>query len=110
MSIRVKRLVKARIGKEKFRMRVRATNNHTYAYLVSPEGHTLTEISTMSEAISKKVKHGANKDAAKVVGKAMGDYIKKKKITNIAFDRSGRLYHGRVAAIADGAREVVKVF
>ena len=109
MSIRVKRLVKAKIGK-KYRVAVRVSNNHTYAMLVSPEGQTLAEVSTRSSAISSKLKHCGNIEAAKVVGRAMGDIIKKKKITDIAFDRSGKTYHGRVAGIAEGAREVVQVF
>jgi large subunit ribosomal protein L18 len=44
-------------------------------------------------------------EAAKLVGKAMGEEIKKRKIERVVFDRNGYLYHGRVKAVADGARE-----
>ena len=104
MSIRVKRLVRARIG-YKYRVTVRTSNNHTYAMLVDPEGRTLAEVSTRTAKIKSKIKHGGNIAAAKIVGQEIGQLIKHLKITDVAFDRSGRLYHGRVAAIADGARE-----
>ncbi len=104
MSVRVKRLVKARIG-YKHRITVRVSNNNTYAMLVDPDGRTLTEVSTLTPKVKAKIKHGANIDAARIVGQEIGAMVKALKLTDIAFDRSGQLYHGRVAAIADGARE-----
>ena len=104
MSTRVKRLVRARIG-HKHRVTIRISHNHTYAMLVDPTGRTLAEVSTRTPKIKSQVKHGGNIAAARIVGKEMGELIKHLKLTSVAFDRSGRLYHGRVAAIADGARE-----
>ena len=75
--------------------------------LLSPQGIVITGMSTLTPELRKKSPNGGNIAAAKLVGLAFAKAIKalKIKIDRIAFDRSGYKYHGRVAAIADGARE-----
>jgi len=67
---------------------------------------TLVAVSSLSKSLKEEIKKSKGKiEAAKIVGKAMGVEAKKRKITNVVFDRNGYLYHGRVKAVADGARE-----
>ena len=60
---------------------------------------------TLASASSLKIKNGGNIEGAKEVGKMIAEACKKAKITKVVFDRSGYLYHGRIAALADSARE-----
>lgn len=68
-------------------------------------GKTLCAASSRSKDLAASIKGGGNKAAAKQVGKALAEAAIKKGITQVVFDRSGYRYHGRVAALADGARE-----
>ncbi len=68
-------------------------------------GTTLVAASTLDEAIKGKIAHGGNKDAAKEVGKLIGQKAIEKGIKQVVFDRGGYLYHGRVKELAEGARE-----
>jgi large subunit ribosomal protein L18 len=71
--------------------------------LISPTGDkVITTISTIKKSNKSKVN---NIESAKDVGTKMASYIKKEKITNVAFDRSGYRYHGRVKAVAEALRE-----
>ncbi|NOX97840.1 MAG: 50S ribosomal protein L18 [Nitrospirae bacterium] len=77
-----------------------------YAQLVNDEtGKTILTVSSLSPELRKKLKYGGNVEAAKLVGKALAEKCKGKGIEQIVFDRSGYLYHGRVKALAEGARE-----
>jgi large subunit ribosomal protein L18 len=80
--------------------------NHVYAQAIDDvAGTTLAHVSTLSKDI-KGFADDANKtDAAKKVGQAMAQALKAKGVDTIVFDRNGYLYHGRVKALADGARE-----
>ena len=83
------------------RLRVSRSLKHIYAQLIDDtQGRTLAEASSVSLKID-----GHNVDAAKKVGKALADRAKEKNIEAVRFDRGGYRYHGRVKALADGARE-----
>ena len=90
---------------ERPRLRVTRTNAHIYAQLIDDvAGTTLASASTIEPELNKDLKNGANVDAARAVGEAVGQRAKAKGITAVVFDRGGRIYHGRVKALADGAR------
>jgi large subunit ribosomal protein L18 len=87
------------------RLRVTRTNTHIYAQLIDDVGGcTLAAASSVDTELRGTLKNGANVDAAKVVGEAIGRRAVDAGITEVVFDRGGRLYHGRVKALADGAR------
>jgi large subunit ribosomal protein L18 len=91
---------------ERPRLRVSRTNMHIYAQLIDDvAGATLASASSVDAELREQLKSGANIDAAKAVGVALGKRALDAGITEVVFDRGGRLYHGRVAALAEGARE-----
>jgi large subunit ribosomal protein L18 len=67
--------------------------------------NTIAHVSTLSKEIRGELKNGGNKEAAAIVGRAIALKAKEKNILSVVFDRSGFLYHGRVKALADSARE-----
>ena len=88
--------------KEMPRLNVFRSNNAIYAQVIDDvAGVTLVSSSTLE----LKIKKGGNIEAAKAVGKDVAEKCKKAKIKKVVFDRGGYLYHGRVAALADAARE-----
>tara|TARA_B100000287_G_C20161285_1_gene594291 strand:- start:207 stop:563 length:357 start_codon:yes stop_codon:yes gene_type:complete len=87
------------------RLSVFKSVNHIYIQLLTPNGdQVITTISSNQKEFKKKQKAN-NIEICKVLGKKMADYIKKKKINKVAFDRSGYKFHGRVKALADTIRE-----
>jgi len=67
---------------------------------------TLTAVTSLSKSLKPEVQKAKGKIAvAKIIGKAIGEEAKKRQITQVVFDRNGYLYHGRVKAVAEGARE-----
>ena len=68
-------------------------------------GTTLVSASSLDKDLKASIANGGNKDAAKQVGKAVGEKAVAKGIKEVCFDRGGYLYHGRVKELADGARE-----
>lgn len=75
-----------------------------YAQIIDDTtGHTLVSASTLDADL--KANYGGNKDAAKAVGASIAKKAAEKGITTVVFDRGGYVYHGRVASLADGARE-----
>jgi large subunit ribosomal protein L18 len=77
-----------------------------YAQVISDEsGTTLTSASTLSSELRAATKKTATVDAAKEVGSLIARKCQEKGISQVVFDRNGFLYHGRVRAVADGARE-----
>ena len=85
------------------RISIHRTIQHMYLQLISPRGDkVITTVSTNQK--DNKAKSN-NIESAKDVGAKMATYIKKAKITNVAFDRSGYRYHGRVKAVAEALRE-----
>ena len=91
---------------EKPRLNVYRSLTNIYAQLVDDNaGVTLVSASTLDPEVKAQKAYGGNKDAAKVVGEVVGKRAVEKGIVAVAFDRAGYKYHGRVAALADGARE-----
>ena len=88
------------------RLCVHRTPRHTYAQVFSGEtGKVVAAASTLSGEVKKAVKYSGNVEAAAAVGKAIAEKAKAAGIEEVAFDRSGFKYHGRVKALADAARE-----
>ena len=88
------------------RLTIHRTPQHIYAQVFdSSGGKVLATASTVQEKVAKGLKGTGNVDAAKAVGKAIAERAKAKGITQVAFDRSGFKYHGRVKALAEAARE-----
>lgn len=87
---------------EKPRLCVFKSNTNIYAQIINDEqGHTL--VATSSKDLDKPSQ--ANVEVSKSVGKKLGAIALEKGITKVVFDRSGYLYHGRIKALAEGARE-----
>jgi len=90
---------------------IHRTPRHIYAYLISGDrAKTLAAASTLDAGIRKSVKSTGNVEAAALVGKLIGERALALGVKEIAFDRSGFKYHGRVKALADAAREAGLVF
>ena len=91
------------------RLSVHRTNLHIYANLISPEATVLVSASTAEAEVraelAGKSGKGGNAAAAALVGKRVAEKALKAGITEVAFDRSGFRYHGRVKALAEAARE-----
>ena len=86
------------------RLCVFRSNTGIYAQIIDDETRT-TLVSASSLDKDLKLKNGSNVEAAKVVGEAIAKKATKAKITKVVFDRGGYLYHGRVKALAEAARE-----
>lgn len=88
------------------RLAVYRSTKHIYAQLIDDVKHvTIASASSVDKDLKAKLGHGGNIDAAKVVGTAIAKKALKAGVKNVVFDRGGFLYHGRVAALADAARE-----
>ncbi|GAB2870869.1 50S ribosomal protein L18 [Pseudoduganella ginsengisoli] len=91
------------------RLSVHRTNLHIYANLISPEAKVLVSASTVEAEVraelAGKSGKGGNAAAAALVGKRVAEKALKAGITEVAFDRSGFRYHGRIKALAEAARE-----
>ena len=86
------------------RLNVFRSNNNIFAQIIDDEASkTLVSASSIDKEL--KLENGSNVEAAKVVGKAIAEKATKAKITKVVFDRGGYLYHGRVKALAEAARE-----
>ncbi|GAB3924061.1 50S ribosomal protein L18 [Larkinella terrae] len=86
------------------RLSVFRSNARIYAQIIDDEkGHTLVSASSID--INGKDKKGVNVELAKQVGQALAEKATTSGITRVVFDRNGYLYHGKVKALADGARE-----
>ena len=91
------------------RLAVHRTNLHIYAQIISPESKVLASASTAEAEVRKQLASqsgkGGNIAAATLIGKRVAEKALKAGIAEVAFDRSGFRYHGRVKAVADAARE-----
>ncbi len=96
---------------EKPRMAVYRSNKHIYAQIIDDtKGVTLVSAGSIEKELREKFKAGGNVEVAKEIGKLVAQRAKKAGIEKIVFDRGGFLYHGRIAALADAAREEGLVF
>lgn len=88
------------------RLAVYRSTKHIYAQLIDDvKGVTIVSASSVDKDLKEKLGHGGNIDAAKAVGEAIAKKALKAGVVDCVFDRGGFLYHGRIAALADAARE-----
>ena len=91
---------------ERPRMSVYRSLNHCYVQIIDDTtGRTLLGMSTLSKDLKEALTKTGNIDAAKQLGQKVAERAKDMNISKVVFDRNGFLYHGRVKALADGARE-----
>ena len=91
---------------ERPRLAVHFSGKHVYAQVIDDDaGRTLAAAATTEEKLAGKAKGGANRVSAEKVGKAIAERLLSKKVDKVIFDRGGFLYHGKVKALADAARE-----
>jgi len=103
-KLRVRRRVFGEPGKP--RLTVFRSLGHIYAQIVDDvAARTLVAASSLSKELKRKVKSGGNVESARLVGQLLGKKAKAAGIEQVAFDRNGYKYHGRVKAFADAARE-----
>ena len=104
---RRERRVRAKIfgTAERPRLTVHRTNANIYAQIIDDaDSKTICSCSTLDAEFRATGKLGSNKEAAELVGEMIGKRAIEKGVTEVTFDRGGRIYHGRVKALADGAR------
>jgi len=102
---RVRRTVLARSGGRP-RLSVFRSSKQIYAQVIDDEqGRTIASASSLEKTLRESLKTGANVEAAKRVGKELAERAKKAGVDKVVFDRGSYLYHGRVKALAEGARE-----
>lgn len=88
------------------RLAVFRSQSHIYAQVIDDgQGRTLCAASSLDGELKSQFKRGATVGAAQAVGKLIAQRAQEKGISNVVFDRGGFLYHGRVKALADAARE-----
>ena len=98
-------LLRVALG-ERPRLSVYRSGRHIYAQVIDDEqGRTVAAASTLDKDLKARIKTGADRAAAAEVGKLVAERAKAAGITAVVFDRGGYLYHGRVKALADAARE-----
>ena len=105
------RLALRRTASGRPRLSVFRSSKHIYAQVIDDlKGETLASASSLEKTLREAGSTGANIDAAKAVGKLLAERAVEKGVKEVVFDRGGYLYHGRVKALADGAREGGLVF
>ena len=103
-QVRVRRKVKGSTARP--RLCVFRSAKHIYAQIIEDTtGTTLVAASTLVKELGGDLQSGGNVDAAKHVGKQIAERALAQNITQVVFDRNGFLYHGRIKALADAARE-----
>lgn len=96
----------AKKARGRVRLSVFRSNRHIYAQVINDvDGVTLAAASTMEKDLRGKLKHGGNIGAAKMVGRLVADRARAAGVTEVVFDRGPYIFHGRVKALADAARE-----
>jgi large subunit ribosomal protein L18 len=105
---RIHKRIRAKISGNSSRPRlcVYRSRNNMYAQVIDDsQGKTLATASTIEKEIKNDLKHTGNIEASKLLGKKIAERAKAKGIETVVFDRGGYLYHGRVKAVAEAARE-----
>ena len=87
------------------RLTVHRSNSHIYAQVIDPSSKVLASASTSEKEVRASVKNGGNVKAAAEIGRRIAERAKQAGVTQVAFDRSGYRFHGRVKALAEAARE-----
>lgn len=112
MEKKIRRIRRARKTRAKIaelgaiRLSVHRSNSHIYAQIIDATGgKVVASASSMEKGLREQIKNGGNVDAAKLVGQSIAEKAKQAGIEQVAFDRSGFAFHGRVKALADAARE-----
>lgn len=97
---------------DRMRLTVTRSNNHIFAQIINDdEQHTYVSASSLDKDIKNLIEPTMKKvEKSKIVGKVLAQRALQKDIKNVVFDRNGYLYHGRVKALADGAREGGLIF
>ena len=93
-----------KVSKGALRLSIHRSSKHIYAQIID-DANDKTLVSASSLEKELKLKNGGNKAASQAVGKLIAERAVKLKITEVVFDRSGLLFHGRVKALAEAARE-----
>ena len=102
---KVRRKVRRAAG-ARARLSVFRSSKHIYAQVIDDsKGETLASASSLEKEMRTTLKTGANIDAAKAIGRRLAERAASKGIKDVVFDRGGYLYHGRIKALADAARE-----
>jgi large subunit ribosomal protein L18 len=104
-TAKVRRNVRRAAG-DRARLSVFRSSKHIYAQVIDDKkGETLASASSLEKDMRGSAKTGANIEAAKAVGKLVAERASAKGIKDVVFDRGGYLFHGRIKALADAARE-----
>ncbi|WP_435922603.1 50S ribosomal protein L18 [Paenibacillus sp. DYY-L-2] len=91
---------------ERPRLNVYRSSKHIYAQLIDDvAGVTLVSASTIDKGLSNEIGNGGNVESARKVGELIAKRAQEKGVKGVVFDRGGYLYHGRIQALADAARE-----
>jgi large subunit ribosomal protein L18 len=102
---RVRRMI-AKAANGRPRLSVFRSSKQIYAQVIDDaKGHTIVAASSIEKDVRGKLKTGADVEAAKTVGKLVAERAKKAGVSDVVFDRGAYLYHGRVKALAEAARE-----
>ena len=95
-----------RLASDRPRLSVHRTSAHIYAQVIDDESaRTLASASTLDVGLRDELKSGANIEAAKAVGRLLAERAKAAGVTDVRFDRGSFIFHGRIRALADAARE-----
>ena len=104
-TAKVRRNVRRAAG-DRARLSVFRSSKHIYAQVIDDrKGETVASASSLEKDVRGSMKNGANIAAAKTIGKLVAERAAAKGVTDVVFDRGGYLYHGRIKALADAARE-----
>lgn len=104
VKLRIRQKVKGTA--ERPRLCVFRSNNHIYAQIIDDvQGKTLASSSTLESQVASKIKSGSTCEASVLVGQSIAKKSLEQNIERVVFDRGGHLYHGRIKALSDAARE-----